>query len=376
MNENKIRIREIIVLAGAYIAYGVGASFGTGIALMQYHGALGTWGILSQLISCILTISLIYIVTKDCGKFEMHDMDSMFTHYCGPYLGKAFRWFTVLMLFLFTGTMFSGAAATMNESFGIPVSVGTVIMLAAVVITVILGAKKLIDIIGNIAPIIMVVMMIICIYSLLFHSDGLGEGSALLRESMEGIRITGNPFMSGFMEFGLVIVMTTGYLATVASRKGTSKKEAVVGNVSGESFLFFMKIMLIFTFILNASKIVDSSVPVVTLGASLGGWFGKLYALILELAVYTTAAGMAWQVVVNVCPETSKWYKPLCVLITVGAYVFTYLGPFAILMKFVNLASSYAGIALIVCLLFTKIVREPKMLAEQKANADQKDAEK
>ncbi len=363
-------MREIIILAGAYIAYGVGASFGTGIALLQYHGALGTWGILSQLISCVLTISLIYVVTRDCGNFNMHDMDSMFTHYCGPYLGKAFRWFTVLMLFLFTGTMFSGAAATMNESFGIPLSVGTVIMLAAVVITVILGAKKLIDIIGNIAPVIMVVMLIICVYSLLFHSDSLGAGSEILRESAASIRITGNPFLAGFMEFGLVIVMTTGYLATVAARKGTSKQEAVAGNVAGEGFLFIVKIMLIFAFILNASKIAGSSVPVVTLGASMGSWFGKLYAIILELAVYTTAAGMAWQVVVNVCPETSKWYKPLCVLITVGAYGFTYLGPFAILMKIVNLASSYAGVLLIACLLFTKIVREPKMLAEQKESEE------
>ncbi len=364
--KSNIRLREVIVLAGAYIAYGVGASFGTGIALLQYHGALGTMGILSQLISCVLTISLIYVVTKDCGKFDMHDMDSMFTHYCGPYLGKVFRWFTVLMLFLFTGTMFSGAAATMNESFGIPISAGTAIMLAAVVITVILGAKRLIDIIGNIAPIIMVVMLIICIYSLIFHSDSLGGGSEILRESAASIRITGNPFMAGFMEFGLVIVMTTGYLATVASRKGTSKQEAVAGNVTGEGFLFIVKIMLIFAFILNASRIAGSSVPVVTLGASLGSWFGKLYAIILELAVYTTAAGMAWQVIVNVCPETSKWYKPLCVLITIGAYGFTYLGPFAILMKFVNLASSYAGVLLIVCLLYTKIVREPKMLAAQK----------
>lgn len=365
MNENKVRFREVFTLAGAYIAYGVGASFGTGISLLQYHGSLGAWGILSQLISCVMTITLIYTVTKDCGKFTMHDMDSMFRHYCGSYLGKVFRWFTVLMLFLFTGTMFSGAATTLNESYGIPTSAGTAVMLAAVVITVILGAKKLIDIIGNIAPVIIVVMLIICIYSLIFHSDSLSGGSDLLRESSASIRITGNPVIAGFMEFGQIIVLTTGYLATVAARKGTSKKEAVTGNVSGESFLFLVKIMLIFAFILNASKIVGSSVPVVTLGTQLGSWFGKIYSLILVLAVYTTAAGMAWQVVINVCPETSKWYKPLCVLLTVGAYGFTYLGPFAILMKFVNLVSSYAGVLLIVCLLFTKFVREPKMLKAQ-----------
>lgn len=362
MSQGKtVRWRELMILGGAYISYGVGASFGTGIGLLQYHGALGVQGILSQLISCVLTITLIYLVSKDCGTYGLHDMDSLFKHYCGTWLGTAYRWFLVLMLFLFTGTMFSGAAVTFNESFGIPIAVGTAIMLIAVIVTVILGAKRLIDIIGNIAPVILVVMLIICIYSLIFHSDSLMEGSAILIESAKDIRITGNPIMAGFLEFGLVIVMTTGYLATVAARKGTSKKELLMGNVSGEGSLFIFKILLILAFILNASVIAGSSVPVVTLGGALGSVFGKVYSLILELAVFTTAAGMAWQVVVNVCPETNKWYKPLCALVVLGAYGFTFLGPFGILMKAVNLISSYAGVVFIACLIFTKLVREKNM---------------
>lgn len=357
MSKN-LRLREIIVLAGAYISYGVGASFGTGIGLLQYHGALGTQGILSQLISCVLTISLIYIVSKDCGDYGLHDMDSMFTHYCGPVLGKAFRWFLVLMLFLFTGTMFSGGASTFNASFGMPIWMGTAIILVAVIITVVLGAKKLIDIIGNIAPVILVVMLVVCIYSLIFHSDNLAEGSKLLVEASADMRISGSPIAAGFLEFGLVIVMTTGYLATVAAREGSSKKEILYGNVGGEGALFIFKVLLIFAFILNASVIAGSSVPVVVLGGALGGVFGKIYALILELAIYTTAAGMAWQVIANIVPETSKWYKPLCALITLAAYGFTYLGPFGILMKFVNLISSWAGVVFIACLLYTKIFRQ------------------
>lgn len=361
----KVRLREIFILAGAYISYGVGASFGTGIGLLQYHGALGVYGILSQLISCILTISLIYVVSKDCGTFGLHNMDDMFSHYCGKYVGVTFRWFTVLMLFLFTGTMFSGAAETIYTTFSVPRVVGTIIMLVAVALTVFLGAKKLIDIIGNIAPIIMVIMLVICVYSLIFHSDSLASGSEIIRESAASMRVSNNPIVAGFLEFGLVIIMTTGYLATVAARKGTSRKELVNGNVAGEGTLFVFKIMLIFAFILNASVIAGSSVPVVAMGNALGSVFGKIYGVILVLAVYTTAAGMAWQVVINVCPESSKFYKPLCILVTVAAYGFTFMGPFGILMKFVNVACSYVGVIFIACLIYTKIVRQPKMLAEK-----------
>ena len=44
-----------------------------------------------------------------------------------------------------------------------------------------------------------------------------------------------------------------------------------------------------------------------------------------------------------------------------GAYGFTFLGPFGILMKAVNLISSYAGVVFIACLIFTKLVREKNM---------------
>lgn len=353
----RVRWREIIILAGAYISYGVGASFGTGISLLQFHGALGIQGILSQLISCVLTFTLIYVVSKDCGTYGLRDIDGLFQHYCGKWLCKAFRWYAVLMLFLRTGSMFSGAATTVHESFGIPIVAGTILMMIAVVITVLLGAKRLIDIIGNIAPFILGAMLIICVYSLIFHSDSLAEGSSIIMESAKDMRMTASPIWAGIMEFGLVIVGNTSYLATVASRPGTSKKELLMGNVSGEGALFTIKILLIFTFILNASVISGSSVPVVTLSGALGSVFGKIYSLVLVLAVYTTAASMAWQVVVNICPESSRWYKLFCVALIVGAYLVTFFGTFSVLMQFLNKLSSYVGAVYIVCLLYTKLFR-------------------
>lgn len=358
---NKIRWRELMVLGGAYISYGVGASFGTGIATLQYHGALGVMGIVSQLISCALTITLIYVVSKDCGDYGLHDMQSMFDHYCGKYIGTAFRWFLVLMLFLYTGTMFSGAAATFNTSFGLPIPMGTTLMLIAVVLTILLGARKLIDIIGNIAPVILAVVLIVCVYALFNHTDSLMAGSEILIEGTKEIRIGTNPLLVAFLEFGVVIVMTSGYLAMVAARDDVSKKELLFGNVGGHAVLVGFQIMLIFSFILNASMIAGSAVPVVVLSSGLGSIFGKIFALILELAIYTTAAGMAWQVVANLVPETNKWYKPLCVVVTLCAYGFTYLGPFGVLMRIVSLISSYAGVVFIVCLLYTKIFREKNM---------------
>ena len=310
MKEKKSRVKVVLILAGAYISYGVGAQFGSGQGILQYHASLGLWGILSQFIAAALTLALVFVIAQDCGKFGLRDMNSVFTHYCGKIVGTILRWYTVLMLFLFTGTMFAGAGATANESFGIPTALGIAIMLVAVIITIILGAKRLIDILGKIAPIILIAMIIICVYSLISFTDSLSEGHVIIREANEAFRISPNPIIAGVLEFSLCILMQAGYVATVASDRSLQKRELIWGNAGGESAMFLLKMLLIVAFILNASALTGSQVPVLTLGARLGSGFGYFYAIVLELAIYTTAAGMGWLVAANILPENHKFTNP------------------------------------------------------------------
>lgn len=361
MEQNRARVKTVLILGGAYISYGVGAQFGSGQGILQYHASLGTWGILSQFIAAALTLALVFVIAADCGKFGMRDMNSVFTHYCGKVIGTLLRWYTVLMLFLFTGTMFAGAGATANESFGIPTALGIGIMLAAVIVTILLGARRLIDILGKIAPIILAAMIVICVFSLVSHTDSLSEGHDIIRAANESFRISPNPILAGILEFSLCILMQAGYVATVASDSSLRKRELTWGNAGGEGAMFLLKMLLIVAFILNASALTGSQVPVLTLGARLGSGFGIFYAIVLELAIYTTASGMGRLVAANILPEDHKFYKPLVVIVTLLAYGWSMLGSFAVLMNIVMTMCSYVGLIFIIGIVVTKLFRQKAM---------------
>ncbi|MGD9156723.1 MAG: hypothetical protein PVG90_14680, partial [Bacillota bacterium] len=89
--EKKMSWKTLFILAGAYVSYAVGASFGTGQEHMQYFGSLGISGLLGLTIATLLTITLVVLLIRDCRDYHLSDMKIMFTHYCGKYIGTFLR---------------------------------------------------------------------------------------------------------------------------------------------------------------------------------------------------------------------------------------------------------------------------------------------
>lgn len=218
--------------------------------------------------------------------------------------------------------------------------------------------------IGNIAPFILVAMLIIAVASLFNTTDSFADGSRIIRELSAEFRISGSPFAAGVLEFAFIILIQSGYVASVAARPNTSRKELFWGNSLGEFAMFILKILLVVAFILNATAVGGTQVPVLVLGARLGTTFGLIYGIILLLAIYTTVVGMVWIVATNIVPETNKWYKLIVAVVTLVAFGYSMLGSFAQLLNFVMQLTSYVGVVFLICLVVTKI-RLAKKLAEK-----------
>ncbi|MEQ2456874.1 YkvI family membrane protein [Flavonifractor hominis] len=356
MKNNKISLATIIILSGAYLSFSVGASFGTGQELMQYFGSLGAVGILGLILSTSLTAVLVFIVSRDCRKKNIVDMNSMFRHYCGKYVGIFLRWYTVVMMFMFCGVMIAGGASTMNQNYGLDLNIGALIMMVVTVGTAMLGMKKLVTILGNIAPIILAGVLIICIYNIINPTDGLAAGNAALLEQGVELRISDNFVIAGLLQFSLVVLMAGSYVASVVTRPNTSDKEMIIGNISGQLTMMVIQIIMLTAFLVNGSIVGGTDVPVLMLAGRLGNAFSAVYGIILVLAIYTTVTGMDWIVASNLVPETNKWYRLVAVLVGVAAYVYSLFGSFTQLLNLVLTMSSYVGIIFIIGIVVTKIM--------------------
>lgn len=169
----RFSVKTMLILAGTYISFGIGAGFATGTELLQFWSCFGIKGIIGMVISTVLILGCIGVISNDCRRYGLHNMDEMFKHYCGKYIGTAISWLEIVALFLMVGSMIAGGAASMNQTLGVDTWIGTLIMLVVVTVTALLGMKKLTDILGGIAPVILVAVIAICLFNYANASDTL-----------------------------------------------------------------------------------------------------------------------------------------------------------------------------------------------------------
>ena len=371
MSEKKIKefsVKTLLILAGSYVSFGIGAGFATGAELLQFWASHGASAIIGLIMSSALILLCIAVVSRDCRKYKLANMEMMYKHYCGKYIGTVIQWFNTLTFFMMVGSMIAGGAASLHQAFNIPVFAGTVIMLAAVLGTSMLGMKRLTDILGNIAPIIMLAVVIICIYSYIHGTDGFTVGDQLIR-AKSGLSMSGNLFFSAILNFTYVVLNMSAYSANVSTR-ADHQKELVWGNVLGQSVTVLSQIFIFIAFILNASIVAGADIPLLMLAQRLGTAFYAFYGIIVVLATYTTATGMAWVAASNIQPESSKWYKLTVAAVCIGAFVFSNFGSFGVLMNFVMKFVSYLGVAFSVCVIVSKIYRAIKESKESAVNQE------
>ena len=243
----------------------------------------------------------------------------------------------------------------MNTLFGLDTRIGTVIMLIATLGTTLLGMKKVTDVLGGIAPIILLAVVIICIFSYINGVDGLTTGDMIIREK-SGLSMSGSLVFSAALNFTYVVLNMSAYSAQVSTR-ADHQKELVWGNVLGQSAAAFCQILVFIAFVMNASLVGGTDIPLLMLAQRLGAGFFMFYGIIVVLATYTTATGMAWVAASNIQKEDSKWYKPVVAAVCIGAFVFSNFGTFGTLMNIVMKAVSYLGVLFSVCVIISKIYR-------------------
>ncbi|MSQ97795.1 MAG: hypothetical protein EXR85_00630 [Xanthomonadales bacterium] len=154
MNE-KACWKDIIAFGGAIMAFVIGAGFATGWEVMQFFTHLGLWRSLGAgAVAMVVFAWFGATLLKDGRRLQLADPNMIFAHYCGKWIGLFFEWFVPALLFLVVSIMLSGAGATVSKYYGADANIGRIGMAIATLLTVLLGLKKLVHIIGAIGPVI------------------------------------------------------------------------------------------------------------------------------------------------------------------------------------------------------------------------------
>lgn len=215
MEDNKVNVKQVIAIGGAFMGFVIGSSFASGQECLQYFTGFGTIRSIGVgVIALILYAWFVSTIVEDGRALKLNNSGKMFNFYLGKYLGFALEWFTPIMLFFVYSMMISGAGSTFEEYYHIDGNIGRAIMIIASLGTVLLGLKKLVTIIGYIAPVLLVVTIVIGIISIVNNPEGVAEADANLK-TVEVNTNFHNWIISGLM-YGAYTV--TGVVGGVVKR--------------------------------------------------------------------------------------------------------------------------------------------------------------
>ncbi|WP_439273522.1 YkvI family membrane protein [Pseudochrobactrum sp. HB0163] len=354
----------VFLLSGAYIAYLAGSGFGSGQEIMQYFMSYGYIGIVGILLSAILWGTYAVFIVRDSREFKLTTLHQVYIFYCGKYLGNTLFVFSIAYLFCMASLMIAGSGAAFSQYFGVGNEIGRIIMTVFVLMTGLLGMRRMVDVIGSIGPCIIVFVMLIAIIALLRGPDGLEAGNQYIITN-DLLKPSTNWLWAAIMYFSYCILFQASYLSGLATTNPASTSQLTKSVIIGAMVYVAACIIMLLAFMANITDLHGIEVPTLHLGTQINPILGAIYGVVLVAALYTTSAPLIWAVTNVFSKEKTHYYKWVLVATTVLAYLASGISSFSVLVNIVTTVAAYVGILYIVPVFYVKTIKRPRHLKQQ-----------
>lgn len=356
---------NVIKISGAWISFCIGSAFATGTGLMQVYGSHGkmAYAIIPIAICMNIYFAVSFFKLGFSGKIKTENAMSMFEYYCGPYLGKAFKWLTIIYMILSPTCMIAGFGASANQYFDIPTWIGSIFMGICCFITVLLGLKKLVDIVGTIGPFIIIMSILVGAYSVLTNWQGLSEG-LVLAEHADILKYNDSWFISGLLESAWAPLILGPFLISCCGTIN-SAKEGITGGIIGLLGQSLATAVMITAYFCQFAEVSQNMLPTLFIVTQISKGLAGMFLLILFLGVYSSAVPSQFNFCANFFPEKTRKYNMTAVCSILVATGLSFVLPFDVLFNYVYVFFSYASWVFIAAMM----IRQLRDLAIKHQNA-------
>lgn len=351
--KEKANLSTVMIFAGTYIATIIGSGFATGQEIFQFFAAFGPMGFVGTIIALIAFIfcgvELLYR-----GKI-MHLKDSikMFQFYCGKPFGKFLEYFVPLYLFAVYIIMISGAGATLSEYYGLNPFVGRVLMSLLSLISVVMGLQKILNVLGNIGPVIIVFTLIIA-FSAIFNNIGNWNVALETYKTLSIPKVAPNAIISGVLFPCYNAIVVVGFLASMGAT-AKNKKECVLGGIFGGIGLAITCLFMTLAMFLQIDKTYNLSIPTLFLAKQVSPLFANIFSVILMMGIYTSAVPLLWQVSNRIYKNDNPNFNKLVIALVIIGFLGGLL-PFEVLVAKIYPFIGYVGVIILILMIVKVII--------------------
>src|SRR5690606_19682457 len=216
--------------------------------VLQYFTSFGLDGIFGAVLATALFAYLGMVLANIGSRLKATSHKKAIYEISGRYLGIIVDAVIIFTLFGVGVVMIAGAGSTVNQQFGLPVFVGSLIMTILVALAMMLKVDKVIAVIASITPFLLIFIVIISIYSLTTMDLSFAELKPIA-ESQE--KSFPNWFVSAINYVSFNIAVGAG----MALVTGGAEKDASIAGIGGFVGGLGIGVMIILAHLAIFSKI-------------------------------------------------------------------------------------------------------------------------
>lgn len=339
MDEEKKVELSALHIGFLYIGALMGAGFASGKEMWQFFGVFGQHGIFGIFLTTLIFMGFGYMTVTIARVLQTNDMSKLIF----PMDNKASETMVgiIMSIFLFMAyfSMLAAGGALFYEQFGIHRFLGSLVLMFLAVFTAVNGFEMVSKRLQKVTPILVSGTLILCLLIIIrndfnFHKE---------------VKIAASPLASNWLVAAIAFVSynLTGAIPMLGScsihakSKNTAQKGAILGGV----FLGTCSLILYLTTLTDPIRASESALPMLVLCEQLAPWVRAIYALVLLIAVFSTATSTFYGITTKL-PETKNRKIYIWTLAVIG-FGMSLFG-FSNLVAFLYPIGGYCGLIFLV----------------------------
>ena len=344
MNEKKIGFFGI---AMTFIGTLIGAGFASGQEILQFFAGFGFKGVIG---ACMVALcfSLLGIITMLTARnLNTNAYETVVSS------NRAIRIFmnTVITFFSFgvITVMLAGAGSMATAIFGWDPFWGSVIMAVIMAIVAMCGSEGLINSFSVVVPIMVIIAVVAGVL-------GMNSGSGAVVEAVAHLELTAvhNWVIAGLLFVSYNTICAIAVLVPLG-HEAKNAKNAVCGSLLGGVILGGIAVILCIAVLKNFDVAVSGDMPMYMISVKINSYLGYAYAFVLFAAIFTTAAGLMYALMMRLTQYNTivtKNKNVLVILLTVLALIGSRVG-FTVLIGTLYPLTGYLGFLIIAALIYS-----------------------
>ena len=289
---------NVFRVSSIFIGTVVGAGLASGKEIYQFFSIYGLKSFLGFLICFLIYVIIGNAIYDVCSKENLSSYDLLINEICPKFPAKILNIFTSLYYLFSSSIIFAASGAIISQFFSINKFYGILFMVLVTLLILKFSIKGLFFLNLISVPVLIFVIFIMFVLFEVFSAPMWLQTTSFIYESVGGIKLHNNIFLSSFLYGGFNILSASGILAPLSVE--VEKKSFKKGVFLGAFFLVIISMIINYLILINMPYIAKYDIPLLYMSKIFGRAFQIIIFVLIWVEMLSTETSSMYSLAKNI----------------------------------------------------------------------------